>query len=205
MKLHVNPLSSNSRRALAVANYLGLKPEIRVVDFGKGEHRSPEFLALNPNGAVPVLEDGDWILTESRAILHYLAAQRPESRLVPSDAKEHAEALRWQFWDAAHFGPPTGTLFFQRVLKPMMGGEPDESRVRDAETQFERYGQILNDRLSGRDWLVGRSITVADFTVAASLAQGIAAGIKLDAFANVRAWYSHLAELDAWRNTEPRS
>jgi len=205
MKLYVNPLSSNCRRVLAVAEYLGLTPEVKVVDFGKGEHRSAEFLALNPNGAVPVLEDGDFVLTESRAMLHYLSTQKPESRLVPSDPKEQAEVLRWQFWDAAHFSPPNGSVFFQRVLKPMTGGESDESRVRDAEAQIERYGKILNDHLTNRTWLVGRSITVADFTVAASLAQGAAAGITLDAFPHVRAWYAHLAELDAWRNTDPKS
>ncbi|MFZ5895715.1 MAG: glutathione S-transferase family protein [Myxococcota bacterium] len=205
MKLYVNPLSPNCRRVLAVADYLGLTPEIQVVDFSKGEHRSSEFLALNGNGAVPVLEDGDWILTESRAMLHYLATLRPESRLIPTDPKELAEVLRWQFWDAAHFSPPNGTAFFQRVLKPMTGGEPDESRVRDAEVQFERYAKILNTHLENRSWLVGRSISIADFTVAASLAQGIAAGLKLDAFPNLRSWYSHLAELDAWRHTEPKA
>lgn len=205
MKLYVNPLSPNCRRVLAVANYLGLTPEIKIVDFSQGEHRSSEFLGLNPNGAVPVLEDGDWILVESRAMLHYLAAQRPDSRLVPSDPKELAEVLRWQFWDAAHFGPPNGSAFYQRVLKPMTGGEPDESRVRDAEAQFERYAKILDTHLAGRTWLVGRNITIADFTVAASLAQGTSAGIKLDGFPNLRNWYAHLAELDAWRNTEPKS
>lgn len=205
MKLYVNPLSPNCRRILAVANYLGLTPEIKVVDFSQGEHRSPEFLGVNPNGAVPVLEEGDWVLTESRAILHYLASQRPEARLVPTEPKELAEVLRWQFWDAAHFGPPNGTAFFQRVLKPMTGGDPDESRVRDAETQFQRYAKVLDSHLANRTWLVGRSITVADFTIAASLAQGAAAGISLEAFPNVRSWYSHLAELDAWRNTEPKS
>ncbi len=204
MRVHVNPLSSNSRRVLAVAAYLGIKIDVRVVDFGKGQHRSPEFLLLNPNGAVPVLEHHDRVLTESRAILHYLSSLKPEARLVPTDVVEQVEVLRWQFWDASHFSPPLGTLFFQRVLQPLMGGEPDEGRVRDAEAQLERYGKVLDNYLGGRNWLVGRSITVADFTIAASLAQGIAAGAKLELFPNVKAWYAHIAELDAWQSTAPK-
>ena len=204
MDLYINPLSPNCRRVQVVAAYLGLKPELKVVDFGKGAHRSPEFLALNPNGAVPVLDDGGLILTESRAIQHHLAAKKPEARLIPSDPKEFVEVLRWQFWDASHFSPPNGTLFFQRVLQPMMGGEPDEGRVRDAEAQFARYAKVLDDHLGGRTWLVGRTLTVADFTVAASLMHTAATGVKLDAFSNVKAWYEHISELDAWQATEPK-
>jgi glutathione S-transferase len=204
MDLYINPLSPNCRRVQVVAAYLGLKPELKVVDFGKGAHRSAEFLALNPNGAVPVLDDGGLILTESRAIQHHLSGKKPEARLVPTDPKEFVEVLRWQFWDASHFSPPNGTLFFQRVLQPMMGGEPDEGRVRDAEAQFARYAKVLDDHLGGRTWLVGRTLTVADFTVAASLMHTSATGVKLDAFANLKAWFDHISELDAWQATEPK-
>jgi glutathione S-transferase len=204
VKLHVNPLSSNSRRALVVASYLGLKPEVVVVDFGRGQHRSAEFLKLNPNGAVPVLEDGDLVLTESRAIVHYFAGKKPEARLVPTDPVEFAEVLRWQFWDASHFGPPNGTLFFQRILQPMMGGEPDEGRVRDAEAQLHRYAQILDAHLAGRTWLVGRNLTVADFSIAASLMHSTAAGVSLDPYPNLKSWNDHIGELDAWQATEPK-
>lgn len=204
MELYINPLSPNSRRAAAVAAYLGLKPDVKVVDFGKGEHRSQEFLSINPNGAVPVLVENGFVLTESRAIVHYLAGKKPEARLVPNDPKEFAEVLRWQFWDASHFGPPNGMLFFQRVLQPMMGGEPDEGRVRDAEVQLSRYARVLDQHLGGRTWLVGRVLTVADFTIAASLMHSAASGVKLEQFPNVKSWYDHISELDAWQATEPK-
>jgi glutathione S-transferase len=204
MDLYINPLSPNCRRVQVVAAYLGLKLELKLVDFGQGAHRSPEFLARNPNGAVPVLDDGGLILTESRAIQHHLAMKKPEARLIPSDPKELVEVLRWQFWDASHFSPPNGTLFFQRVLQPMMGGEPDEGRVRDAEVQFARYAKVLDDHLGGRTWLVGRTLTVADFTLASSLMHTHATGVKLDSFANVKAWFEHISELDAWQATEPK-
>jgi glutathione S-transferase len=204
MDLYINPLSPNCRRVLAVAAYLGLKPEIKILDFGKGEHRSADFLRLNPNGAVPVLVEDGQVLTESRAMLHYLSAKKPEARLVPTDPKEFVEVLRWQFWDAAHFSPPNGALFMQRVLTVMSGGEPDEGRVRDAEAQLSRYAKVLEDHLEGRPWLVGRVLTVADFTIASTLMHSAAAGVKLDAFPNVKSWFSHISELDAWQATEPK-
>jgi glutathione S-transferase len=105
MKLYMNVLSPNVRRVRLTAAVLGLPLEEKTIDLARGEQRSPEYLALNPNGAIPTLVDGDFVLTESRAIMQYLAAKKPEAGLVPRDAAAHADVTRWQFWDAAHFSP----------------------------------------------------------------------------------------------------
>ena len=82
MKLYHHPLSPNVRRVRLTAAVLGLELEEQVVDFAKGEHKTPSFLAINPNGALPALVDGDFVLTESRAIMQYLAAQKQGCYLV---------------------------------------------------------------------------------------------------------------------------
>src|SRR5215469_12760459 len=130
MKLYYNPLSPNVRRVRLTAAVLGTELEEKRLDFAKGEHKNPEYLALNPNGAVPTLVDGDFVLTESRSIMQYLASKKPESGLLPRDEQMRADVTRWQFWDSSHFSPQMGTLAFQKVLKPMMGmGDPDMGKI----------------------------------------------------------------------------
>ncbi len=93
-------------------------------------------LALNPNGAVPTLVDGDLVLTESRAIVQYLASKQPASPLVssggsllPGDERARADVTRWQFWDAAHFSPPLGTLVFERFSSRSPSRAPTRARA----------------------------------------------------------------------------
>ena len=87
LQLHAFPHSPRGFKVLAAANHLGLDYEFHLVDLGKGDQRRPEFLALNPNGRMPVLEDDGFVLWESNAILQYLADKRPEAGMLPMDAR----------------------------------------------------------------------------------------------------------------------
>ncbi len=205
MKLYTNPLSPNVRRVRLTAAVLGIPLEETTLDFAKGDHKQPAYLALNPNGAVPTLTDGDFVLTESRAIMQYLAASKPESGLLPSDAQGGAETVRWQFWDAAHFSPQLGALTFEKIIKPMMGmGEADTAKVDEAIAGFRRFGAVLDARLSGRAYVVGSALTIADLTLACSLMYAKQTGAPLGEFANVEAWFARICDLDAWKRTSPR-
>src|ERR1700704_1418789 len=99
VKLYDFPFSPNSRKVRAVAYELGIALETQRVDLLTGGQRSPEFLAKNPNGRVPVLEDGDLILWESTSIIRYLAAG---SSLLPAARRTAAEVDRWIAWQLAH-------------------------------------------------------------------------------------------------------
>jgi glutathione S-transferase len=204
MKLYHNPLSPNVRRVRLTAAVLGLTLDEQKLDFAKGEHKKPEYLALNPNGAVPTLVDGDFVLTESRAIMQYLAAKKPESGLLPRDEQARAEVSRWQFWDAAHFSPQMGTLAFEKLIKGMMGlGEPDAGKVQDALVNFRRFAAVLDKRLESRKYLVGNALTVADLTVASSLMYAQATEAPLADFPHVKDWFEGIASLDAWKQSNP--
>ncbi|HEX7438615.1 MAG TPA: glutathione S-transferase N-terminal domain-containing protein, partial [Caldimonas sp.] len=95
MKLYSSPISSNARKVRLAASMLGIPLELVNIDLGKGAQRTPEFLAINPMGRVPVLEDGDFVLTESAAIMAYLADAKPDSPLYPRDPKQRADVNRW--------------------------------------------------------------------------------------------------------------
>jgi len=202
MRLYHNPLSPNVRRVRLTAAVLGLELEEKRLDFAKGEHKSPEYLALNPNGAVPTLVDGDFVLTESRAIMQYLASKKPESGLLPRDEATRADVTRWQFWDAAHFSPQLASIAFEKLLKGMMGlGQPDAGKVQESLGNFRRFAAVLNKRLEGKQYVVGSSLTLADLTLASSLMYAKQSEVPLSEFPNVQAWFSRISDLDAWKKT----
>jgi glutathione S-transferase len=204
MKLYINLGSPNVRRVRLTAAVLGLQIEEKSLDFAKGEHKNPEYLALNPNGAVPTLVDGDFVLTESRAIMQYLAAQKPESGLLPHDERARAEITRWQFWDSSHFSPQLGTFTFQKLFKPMLGmGDPDQGKLDEALVNFRRFAAVLNKRLDGKRFVVGDSLTLADLTLGSSLMYAKQTEVPLDEFGNIKAWFSRITDMDAWKKTSP--
>jgi glutathione S-transferase len=204
MKLYYNPMSPNVRRVRLTAAVLGMALDEKRLDFTKGEHKSPEYLALNPNGAVPTLVDGDFVLTESRAIMQYLAGKKPESGLLPRDEAARADVVRWQFWDASHFSPNLATLAFERLLKGMMGaGDPDARKIEEALGNFRRFGAVLNKRLDGREYLVGSALTVADLTLASSMMYSERADVPVAEFPNIQSWFTRISDLDAWKVTTP--
>jgi glutathione S-transferase len=204
MKLYINPLSPNVRRVRLTAALLGQELEEKTLDFTKGEHKAPEYLALNPNGAVPTLVDGDFVLTESRVIMQYLASKKPESGLLPRDEQARADVTRWQFWDASHFSPQVGTLVFERLLKRMFGmGEPNASKIDEALSNLRRFAAVLNQHLSGKRYVVGDSLTLADVTIASTLMYAKQAEVPVAEFPNVEAWLSRMTDTEAWKKTNP--
>ena len=204
MKLHVFPPSPRAVKVMALANHLGLDCELAIVDLFAGGNTTPEFTALNPNRKMPVLEDGDFVLWESNAILQYLASKRPESGLLPDDPRRRADVARWMFWDSSHWDPTCAILVFERVVKQLTGaGEPDEARIATGETQFHQLGNVLNGTLRGRRWVTGDTLTVADFALGAGLVHAQPARIPVADYPEVVRWYAALAELPGWRRALP--
>jgi glutathione S-transferase len=200
--LHVAPPSPRAFKVLAVARQLGLDFELRPVDLLNGEHLTPAFTQLNPNQKMPVLEEDGFVLWESNAITQYLAAQKPEAELLPTDPRGRVDVARWQFWESAHWDPACSTLIFERLLKKVFGqGDPDPVRVEKGEQDVQRLGSVLDGWLAKRKQLCGDRLTIADFSVGAWLNYGERAGYPIGDFRNVRRWYAGLMELPAWRES----
>ena len=192
----------NARKACAVARHLNLPVEYVRIDLAKGEQRAPEFLAINPNGKVPALHDGEAKVWEASAVMCYLA-RKAGSDLWPGDARQ-IDVMRWSSWSHDHFSRHAGALFFQTRIKPLLGmGDPDPAAVGEATGFLQQFGAVLNDHLAGRRYLVGGTLTLADFEVAAFLPDTPAARTALDGFAELGRWQGRLNELPAWREPFP--
>lgn len=198
MKFYNSNGSPNALRTRAVIHELGLAVEFVEIDFGKGETRTPEFLAINPNGKVPALVDGDLKLWESRAINAYLTTKVPGQTLYPTDAVARAIVDQWSYWQAIHLGPTMQRVAFERVMKKAFGrGEPDETAIAgDVKTVAELLG-VLDGALAGKDWITG-TLSLADFALGTTFTFRTAAKLGVEAFPNVAAWIARLEALPSW-------
>jgi glutathione S-transferase len=191
------------RKACAVAKYLGLPIEYVYVDLGKGEHTEPAYLALNPNGKVPCLVDGERSIWEADAIICHLA-QRGQSPLWPQNAEQQADVLRWLSWNSQHFYRHGGLLYFEHLIKPAIGlGAPDSAKVEEAQGWFRKHAGVLDRHLKGREWLLGDQMSIADFSVGVTLPYAASAKMPLEEFPEVVRWHDRLSELQAWRDPFP--
>lgn len=203
MRLHYHPMSPNSRRALMAAIQLGAPVERVLVDLRKGEQKRPEYLALNPNGKVPTLEDDGFVLWESRAIMTYLADRTPGQTLYPQEVHARADVNHWLFWDAVHLSPAVQVLTYERVVKAMLGqGDPDPKEVERGNRLVAPLLPVLDGHLASREWLCGTALTLADLSLATPL--GFAERAQIALPANVGAWLGRVQALDAWKQTVPQ-
>jgi len=203
MKLYFHPFSGNSRRVLLVAAHLEIPLERVLVDLTKGEQKGAPHLLRNPNGRVPVLDDGGFVLWESRAIIQYLAEKSPGQTLLPTDAQGRADVQRWLFWCAAHNGPTMTILVQENFVKPMMGRPADPAELARGEAQFAQCASLLDAHLADKPWMAQDRLTLADFSLAASYALAGPAKFPIAGYKHLLAWLDRVQQLDAWKRTTP--
>lgn len=201
MKLYVLPPSPRALKVIALKYHLGLECEMHIVDLGKGEQFTPEYIAMNPNSKMPVLEDDGYVLWESNAILFYLASKKPHSGLWPAEAKRQADVLRWLAWESAHWDAEScGMVGYERVSKGVLGlGPADPAFIERGERNFDRFAAVLNRHLKGRNWLTGSHLTIADFSVGAWVPAAERLQLPVAKFPEIGRWYDRLASLPAWQ------
>jgi len=201
MKLYSSPVSNNCRRVLATIEELGLGDvEVIDVNLAKAEQLRPEFLAINPNGKVPALVDGDRTIWESSAIMHHLALG---SWLEPKGF-DLIDVLRWQAWDSAHFGSSILKVVWERLVKPMRGADPDEAIIASGLAGFARFAPVLEAALEDKTFLLGDTLCLADLSLATDVALAAPGGIDLEPYPNIRRWYAGMAKRPSMQKTAPR-
>lgn len=199
MKLYTVLGSPNCRKVLATVNYLNMDIEHIELDFSSGDLTKPQFLEVNPNGMVPALEDGDFKLWESNAIMQYLADKYGPNELLPDDPRIRADITRWQCWDLAHFNNAISHITFEKMFRPMMlGQEPNDVLLEEGVQRFHRHAPVLEAQLENRRFVLGDNVTLADFSLASQAKLYEPAGVPINDYPNIKAWLSRLDELPAW-------
>jgi glutathione S-transferase len=176
---------NRGRRCYWLAKELGLDIEAIEIDLHTGQHKSPEFLKINPNGHVPVLDDDGFILHESLAINLYLA-KKTGGPLAAASSQEEALFMQWSLWVTNEVERLLITLLEHRMLLPE--GERDATLADEAWEKLQKPLGVLDQTLRNRDYLVGNRFTVADLNV--SIAMSLIPRLSLDItrFPNTRAW-----------------
>jgi glutathione S-transferase len=188
---------SRAARVLWMAKELGLDYEHVKVDFAAGETHEPAYLALNPNGHVPVIDDQGFILWESMAINLYLAKKYNTDGLYPSRLADEARAWQWSFWGMTEVERPVLTAMMNRAVYPE--DKRDSAAADAAEKTLAPPLGVLDSVLGRTPYLVGDHFTVADLNVASILAWARPAQIDMSAFPKVAEWLRICAERPAAR------
>jgi len=155
---------TRSLRALWGLKELDTDFEFVPVNLTAGEHRRPDFIRLNPAGKVPVLVDGDLVLTESAAIVMYLADKYRDKGLLPADLKERAQAYRWVMFAVTELEQPLWRITRHTFLYPEARRLPQDIIL--AREEFAAMATILDRHMEGREFIVGEGMTLADCVTA---------------------------------------
>ena len=202
MRLFHTPFSSNARRVVITAEELGVPLDLVEVDLMSQDDRK-RLAEINLNCKVPVLQDGDFLLWESCAIMQYLADQTPGQTLYPAGAQARADVNRWMFWGCQHVAPAIGVLTWEHIWKGMTGnGDADPRELKRGAADIAEYAPVLDKHLSGRQWLAGESLTLADIAVAAPLMYLEPARLPLKGYSNIMRWLGQLQKRESWQHTE---
>jgi glutathione S-transferase len=192
IKLYDAELSGNAHKCRMLLSMLGVDYERVPVDLAKGEHKTPEFLKMNPRGQVPVLTDGDVCLYDSGAILVYIAMTYGDESWLPHDPAGMAEVVAWLSFAANEISNGLSVARFAKLTN---------NPAIDVETAQRRAGaslKVLDGWLEGREWLAHGRPTIADLACYPYVALGPEGDVRVDGRDNVVAWIHRVEALPGW-------
>ena len=170
MKIYADPITINCRKVIAGLDLMGASYELVHVDYFKAEQKSPEYMAINPNAAIPAMVDGDFVLWESNSILQYAADKIGNGAAYPKESKVRADINRWMFWESASWFPSCYTYLVENCVKPLLGGAPDPAVLEAQTPNFHKLAGILDARLKSHQWVAGTAgPTIADIALASPM------------------------------------
>lgn len=207
MKIYGHPISTCTRKVLAVLAERNANFEFGTVNLMTGDHKSAEHMARQPFGQIPVLEEGDFRLYESRAIIRYLDEVLPGHKLTPGDAKGRAIMEQWISVEASNFTPHAMKIIYEDLFKKMQGAPSDSTLVQAGITGVSKALDIMNSRLGESAYLAGSDYTLADICYMPYIEYLFACGHGdlITSRANVAAWWNRISTRPAWLTATGKS
>ena len=189
--LHEYSLSGNCYKVRLTAALLNLHIERREYDIMNGETRTPDFLQnVNANGRIPVLEDGDRFIPESNAACYFIA---DGSNLIPTERFDHADMLRWMFWEQYNHEPNIATLrFWMRWVGVAQLSELQRLQMTPKRTAGNAALKLMDEHLASREWFVGRSMSLADICLFAYTHVAGDADFDLSRYPHIVEWIERI-------------
>ncbi len=197
MKLHMHPVSQHSRRVLMLCHEMGQDVETVPVALDKGQHKSSDYIRLSLTGRVPALEDGDLALAESHAIMKYLVAKSGGEPFYPAEPAVRAKVDMWLDWNHTALNPPIQTMAIEMFVN---GSDADQNVVGKAREQAATALQTLESAFE-TNAAMGASPTLADFSLASTLALSEMVGGDVSPYPKVSAWYERVKQRPSFAAT----
>jgi glutathione S-transferase len=201
LTLYSNPLTANGIKMSLLFNAVNVVPNIIEIQLQQGQQTSPKFLQLNPDGKIPVRIDDELVLTESNAILQFIA-NKYQSPLWPQKPAEQAQTLKWLFWQASTWSNATSLFAHRRVVLPHWGITGRENIEPELLERFHKVMRQFNQTLGGRREIVGDTLTIADLSLASSLIFLNEAKMPIENYPHIQTWLNHLGETSCWIQTK---
>lgn len=199
LKIYHAPLSGGANKVRMCANALGLEYEAIAVDLGSGKQRTPEYLAVNPFGKVPAIDDDGFYLFESNAIVKYLC-RKHGSVLYPRELHSQAVVDQWCDFAVSLLAPAFGRVVFNRLLAPMRGASVSQESLEDGLRFIGNYLPVIEERLGASAYIARPEMTIADIAILSVLDPAEACEIELSGFSRLYTWREALRAQKFYRD-----
>lgn len=187
MKIYGHFMSAPANQVRLTASAIGAEHQYHHVDLMQGEQQTPEYLAVNPFGKVPALEDDGFRLAESNAISRYIAC-RADCAQYPEDVKKRAEIDQWMDYAAQHVRANMSKVLFNKVFAPMMDRPVDEKSMAEGREFLTNALSPIEARLGETSFIAGDALTIADTAMMAAMEPFEMIEFGLDQFPNINTW-----------------
>jgi len=190
--------SVNVQKALWCCEEMGV--QYQRIDAGGtfGIVNTPQYRALNPNGLVPTIEDGPFVLWESNTIVRYLTAKHSPGRLWPEDLKVRAEADKWMDWTNTIFWPTFRPLFWNLIRTPL--DQRDEKAIEESRLKTAEILDYLDAHLKNRAYVAGDDLTMGDIPMGCAIWRWLSVPVERPSLPNIQQWFGNLRQRPAYQN-----